>query len=587
MAPCSRFSAKSDDEVTPELWEEVGRIFTLASRRPRSRRASYLDRVCRGQEALRREVETLLSQHDRRDGFLGQFSSAGGQHFGPYEILTQLGKGGMALVYLARDTRLGRLVALKFPPVWAIGDGRTRERLRHEARTAATLSHPNIVTIFDIGNQDGVDYIAMEHVPGKTLREITPRRGLASQVASDYALQLAQALDHAHRAGILHRDLKPSNVIVTGDAQLKLLDFGLASGLMDSGHAYGTRAYMSPEQLSGHDATERSEIFSFGLLLHQMLSGQHPFGRGRNTIIEQAIRFGSPRALPAQVPPPLASIVERCLDRDPAQRFESMAQVVDALQSAMRTLPDSPDDDVRKAERENEASRQVRAALRNITYHSVAMTAEAIETLTASLSNDVPAAHRRQIQTVLREFLIRLEPYRIVPTPVREVRIQALKLLRLAADKGLESVLKRDDLQMLDLYGMDFSGESLPEFSFKNSPLIEANFTGCNLTEATFAEAFIRNAKFNDAVLTNVDFSDADWFNAPGLSVHQMRAAKVRTLRPCPGSIDEMETMLASLYQLPARTWALSVQKELLDTWREYLRPDGLRDAVNHWLRNE
>jgi eukaryotic-like serine/threonine-protein kinase len=226
---------------------------------------------------------------------------AAGSRLGPYEILAPLGAGGMGEVYRARDTRLGREVAIKVLPAQHTGDALRRQRFLREAQAISALNHPNIVTLFDVGESGGVSYLVMEHVHGRTLDQLIPRGGLRLAETLRIALQIADGLAQAHAAGILHRDLKPANVIVTEDGTAKLLDFGLAKlaqqeelapvstdGSTQSvlspvaqdtvaGTILGTVAYMSPEQAQGKALDERSDTFSFGAVLYEMVTGRRAF----------------------------------------------------------------------------------------------------------------------------------------------------------------------------------------------------------------------------------------------------------------------------------------------------------------------
>jgi Tol biopolymer transport system component/predicted Ser/Thr protein kinase len=266
-----------------------------------------------------------------------------GSRLGPYEILAPLGAGGMGEVYRARDTRLGREIAIKVLPAELSGDAERRARFEQEARSASALNHPNIVTLYDIGTQDGALYIAMEMVEGRTLRELLVGDPLPARKLLDIAVQLAEGLAKAHAAGIVHRDLKPENVIVSKDAFVKILDFGLAK-LVDApagdvshmptiaepgtrpGTVLGTVGYMSPEQASGQTTDFRSDQFSLGSIVYEMVTGKRPFQKPTAVETMSAIIREEPdpiaRANPA-APAPLRWIVERCLTKEPDERYAS------------------------------------------------------------------------------------------------------------------------------------------------------------------------------------------------------------------------------------------------------------------------
>jgi TolB-like protein len=263
---------------------------------------------------------------------------------GPYEVVSLLGTGGMAEVYRARDTRLGREVAVKVMSEALGGDGPLRERFEREAKLAGSLNHPNIVALYDVGFQDGKPYFVTELLEGQTLRERLAQGPIPVAKALEWAGQMAQALAAAHERGIVHRDLKPENIFVTRDGQVKLLDFGIAKlveavnqgaphGLLDStvasagstgtGMVLGTPGYMSPEQVRGDAVDARTDFFSLGAVLYEMLSGKRAFPAGSVVESGYAILHNEVEALPASVPGPVAQVVGRCLEKDAGRRFHS------------------------------------------------------------------------------------------------------------------------------------------------------------------------------------------------------------------------------------------------------------------------
>ena len=279
---------------------------------------------------------------------------APGSKLGPYEILAALGTGGMGEVYRARDPRLGREVAIKVLPAGSAGDSERMRRFEQEARATAVLSHPNILAVFDIGSQDNSPYIVSELLEGETLRARLISGPLPVRKAVDYALQTARGLTAAHNHGIFHRDLKPENLFITRDGHVKILDFGLAKltmpelgapGLsaeatLDSvtgrGALLGTLGYMSPEQCRGAAVDARSDLFSFGAVLYEMLSGSRAF-RGDTTAdtISSILKEEPPdlSATGRDVPPLLERIVHHCLEKDPADRFQSARDIAFALEA--------------------------------------------------------------------------------------------------------------------------------------------------------------------------------------------------------------------------------------------------------------
>jgi Tol biopolymer transport system component/tRNA A-37 threonylcarbamoyl transferase component Bud32 len=273
-----------------------------------------------------------------------------GSSLGPYQVLGVLGAGGMGEVYRARDTRLGREVAIKVLPADHLKDGVRRRRLVQEARSASALNHPHIVTIHEIESSDGVDFIVMEYVPGQTLDTLIPKGGMPVREVLRLAIPIADALTAAHARRIVHRDVKPTNVIVSDQGVVKVLDFGLARLVADdsdepgetlatltspeplthSGAMAGTAAYMSPEQATGGKVDARSDIFGFGVVLYEMLTGRRPFlGTSVSEVRTAVVRDEpmAPRELVSAVPEALERIVLRCLRKDPQRRFQHMGDV--------------------------------------------------------------------------------------------------------------------------------------------------------------------------------------------------------------------------------------------------------------------
>ena len=258
-----------------------------------------------------------------------------GQTIAHYHVLEKLGEGGMGVVYKARDTHLDRFVAVKVLPPEKLADPERKRRFVQEAKAASALNHPNIITIHDISHADGVDFIVMEYVAGKTLAELVGRKGLKLNETLKCAIQIAEALARAHSVGIVHRDLKPANVMVDEHGLVKVLDFGLAKlteAAADEeaptqtaeGAIVGTAAYMSPEQAGGRKVDARSDIFSFGSMLYEMLTGRRAFQGDSKLSTLAAIIHKEPDPLPADLPRDLAKLVARCLRKDPERRFQYM-----------------------------------------------------------------------------------------------------------------------------------------------------------------------------------------------------------------------------------------------------------------------
>jgi Tol biopolymer transport system component len=279
-----------------------------------------------------------------------------GERLGPYEILAPLGAGGMGEVYRARDTRLGRDVAVKVLPASFAQDAERLRRFEQEARTAGALNHPNILAIHDIGSHDGSPYLVSELLEGQTLRERLTESPLPLRKALDFAVQIANGLGAAHEKGIVHRDLKPENLFLTSDGRVKILDFGLAklsplvpsaddsedsptlasaaSPLTHPGVVLGTVGYMAPEQVRGRAADHRSDIFSFGTILYEMISGQRAFRGDSSVETMNAILKEDPAEISAtnrNFPPALERLIRRCIEKSPEERFQSARDLAFAL----------------------------------------------------------------------------------------------------------------------------------------------------------------------------------------------------------------------------------------------------------------
>jgi Tol biopolymer transport system component len=346
-----------------ERWQRIEHLFHAALDRAPGERAAFLADECAGDQALRREVESLLASHEQEDHSLDaadiaanllehdQAGGAVGRTIDHYKILNLLGAGGMGAIFLAQDQRLARQVALKLLlPEFT----RDRDRLRRfedEARAASALNHPNIITVYDIGSAGDVHFIAMELVDGITLRQKLAGGRVKLGEALDIAAQIASALSAAHAAGIVHRDIKPENILLRRDGYVKIVDFGLAKLTASPAHSAGaTRAatwfqtaagiimgtphYMSPEQVRGAAPDSRTDIFSFGAVLYEILTGRRAFQAATAVEAMNAIMNEEPPDLPVEIPGPLQRVVRRCLEKQPEKRFQS----ADDLAFTLRAL---------------------------------------------------------------------------------------------------------------------------------------------------------------------------------------------------------------------------------------------------------
>ena len=328
-------------------------------------RTAYLDAACGEDGELRREVESMLAQESRAETFLetpalesaaralARSASAlsEGRMAGPYRIEALIGAGGMGEVYRAVDTRLQRAVALKFLAGVFSADAAAVERFAREARAASALNHPNICTVYDVGEIEGRPFIAMEYLEGKTLRACLGE-GLTERQALEYGIQISQGLAAAHQKEIVHCDLKPENLWIRAEGRVKILDFGLAKfagpprpadaggTVTDPGRVMGTAGYMSPEQVQAQPLDHRSDIFSLGAILHEMLTGSRAF-QGASTRWTRC--SPSSTTHPPELPQPaLNGLVRRCLEKDPARRFQSAAEVASELQAALEGRLETP-----------------------------------------------------------------------------------------------------------------------------------------------------------------------------------------------------------------------------------------------------
>ena len=368
--------------MTPERFHLVGEIYDRVLDLAPERREAYLTEACAGDEALRREVDSLLAAHEVAGGFIDRpaveiaadlfanptSESFEGKTIGTYQLLSLLGKGGMGEVYLAHDLKLRRKVAIKILPKQFLQDAMRVKMFEREAHAASALNHPNIITIFDIGQSDGAHFIAAEYIEGETLRQRIKSSALPLRETLDIAVQTASALAAAHEAGIVHRDIKPENVMLRRDGYVKVLDFGLAklteSRIEDRGSRIagsqfnpqtsilnpqitipgmilGTVSYMSPEQARGEVVDGRSDIFSLGVLMYEMVAGKAPFTGAVAVEVLAATLEREPAPLADSVhgiPAELERIVAKALRKDRGRRYQTMRDLLVDLESLRQQL---------------------------------------------------------------------------------------------------------------------------------------------------------------------------------------------------------------------------------------------------------
>jgi hypothetical protein len=320
-------------------WARLKALFHGALEQPAGAREQWLRNAAGGDVELLQQVQGLVEAHETAGTFLEEppvldpadlMQLEPGTQLGSYRIIEEIGRGGMGVVYLAEDLRLGRRVAVKSLPPPLANDPAFRERLRREARAAATISHPAVAVVYALDEIDGHLLIVSEYVPGHTLRDELAGGPIDDRRAVSIAAEIARALTAAHAAGVVHRDLKPENVLITEGGGVKVVDFGIAfvegaeaTRLTRDGGLIGTPAYMAPEQLAGGTVDARADIYAAGLLLAEMLTGRHPLGA----------------ATDAQLPGPLAAIVERCRQPSPTGRFSSATELLRALEAAGHGQP--------------------------------------------------------------------------------------------------------------------------------------------------------------------------------------------------------------------------------------------------------
>src|SRR5215831_7233771 len=359
--------------MTPERWQKIIDLADAATELGTQERTSFLDRACASDDSMRDEVESLLASDEQANSFIEDtvFGIAAeliagdldesmiGREVGPFRVVGSLGVGGMGEVYLAEDTRLGRKAALKFLPAHFMNDKASVRRFEREARAASALNHPNIITVYEVGQSHSRHFMASEFVEGATLRQHFKAGPMTVAQVLDVAIQVASALAAAHEAGVVHRDIKPENMMLRPDGLIKVLDFGLAKvsdphpdslestgalepeGSTQTGAVMGTPHYMSPEQARGLKVDGRTDIFSLGVVVYEMLTGRRPFEGETNSHVVVAILERDPppvTEISPDLPRDLDEIVSKALCKDRLARYQTAADLIADLKSVKQRV---------------------------------------------------------------------------------------------------------------------------------------------------------------------------------------------------------------------------------------------------------
>lgn len=355
--------------MTPERWQQVEEVLQAALDRPAPERVDFLNQACGADDELRQEAASLISAHDEAGDFIEEPALSRdanvlanalpdeniGRHIGSYRVIQRLGSGGMGEVYLAEDSRLARLVALKILPSYLVANEGRLRRFEREARAVSALNHPNILTIHEVGEHEGIHFIATEYIDGKTIRDLISQKSLSADEVIDICLQVGAGLSVAHANGIIHRDVKPENIMQRTDGLVKVLDFGIAKpiathGLIsedanqltaqtEMGVVLGTVGYMSPEQARGLSVDPRTDVWSLGVLLYEMVSGRAPFAAATRMDTLVRILEHDPEPLvqknndAAKHLVQLQTIIDRALCKGLGHRYQSIAAMLEDLRS--------------------------------------------------------------------------------------------------------------------------------------------------------------------------------------------------------------------------------------------------------------
>ena len=505
--------------ISAELWPKVKQLFAAAVQLAPSAREAFLDRECGGNSALRSEVESLLAFADSSTASqppsLERPTLTAGTRLGEYEVVSLLGSGGFGDAYHAHDLRLHRDVAIKVLPPALSADAAALRRFEREALAAARLNHPHIVTIHAMEHVGGVHLIVMELVEGESLECMIPVTGLALEKFLDLAGELADAVAVAHGKGIIHRDLKPSNIMVDKRGSIKILDFGiakmteLAAGQpfnvqdTETGMVMGTVPYMSPEQLEGKKLDARTDVFSLGAVLYQMITGQRPFRGDTQAELILSILRHKPKPvveLRADVPVSMQRVLERCLSKHATERFES-SEVRDAIQKLR--------DELASGRRSASDVARIRSLavlpLENLShdpdqeYFAEGLTEALITTLAKigelRVASRTSVMQYKGVHKPVNKIARELEVDAIVEGTVlrvgRKVRITA-QLIEATNDRHLWAESYERDLRHILALQADVAQAIAREIQVKLTPMDQARFSAVHAVEPAAYEAYLK-----------------------------------------------------------------------------------------------
>src|SRR5262245_9070150 len=482
--------------MSPEQWQKIHELFEAALERPAEDRAAFLERACAGAEETRRRVEAMLEADAQNDLLVDRpayqaadifatlnsrpddSQSYSGETIGVYRLIKELGRGGMGTVYLAYDTRLGRQAALKLLPSHLVNNPERVRRFQREARTASALNHPNIITIYDFGQEDGRHYIVSEFVEGRTLRNFVGGRDVSLNQILDLVAQVASALEAAHAAGIVHRDIKPENIMLRPDGYAKVLDFGLAkltepeSGGDEAktdvswpppdfetrtGIVLGTVNYMSPEQARGQKVDGRSDLFSLAVVLYELIPGRRPFGgeTWHHTIVAITDAEPPPIARNAQgAPAALQEIIDRALAKDRERRYQTARALLADAQTLRGELAADARIQLIRTERAQDATKIEEQITRGETQ--------------AALTND-ESVRDKVIGAVLS--LARFKRRRLIAAVVILAAVAAYCLFGLGVGPGRPALTDKDTILRADF--VNTTGDAVFDGTLKQGLVVQ------------------------------------------------------------------------------------------------------------------